>query len=923
MLCLGFFFPFPGLFSQSSSNSAYERCFKDGNRLYHQGKYDSAAVKFRCFLNPSPELVLLSDTPAAGQIISAQSEERVLKACLKISLCFIQLNRYDSAIYFLEQGLLIIKKTGFRDEKLLRDLCFQKANCLFLVEEYNKAIDFYCKALSCMHAGDPLMASAYMNLGDIYFITEDVDNAIDCYTKALVFSKNSSPGDGKKSADLFANLGAAYLKKNNTGKAFFYFTMAKKIYEQGGHYDSLALARLYINTGSACLKDNDLLNSLEYDRQALRYLGPRRTNFSGEILIIYKNAAAVFAKSGMDDSCFIYLSRALDLATGQDLPGKVETADLCRLLGNCKRNQKDLPAALVYYQRSITALVPGNNDGEDDIATVSANPVWLLEYCRILTDRAEVFWQYGSSHPGEKDMINRSFSDNLAALKLMKAISSGLGREGSKLVFNQDFTEVYTRVLNLGFVLMNAEDDRAKEMLFGFSEKCRTNVLLEIINEKMARHACGIPPDLLVKDSLIQSELACLNSNYFSGFPMTGKGDKHALLNSVLRISDLYQQHDSLVMEYEENYPAYYDMKYKDSHISLAEVRQKLGPEESLVEYFTGDTTLFIFLVSRNRSVVKKVRVDNEFHHGIRKYNQLLSGAEVENFSGISKMLYHNLIAPIKNSINKETKLIIIPDERLAMIPFETLVSDSSGMSGDHYLIRDFGICYHFSATLWGKSDDAGKNDPGTGKKSVSFTGYSPGFQSENKNLPFADEEILKVTQLLNDHGFRAVSVLHESATKEHFKKNTSAFEWIHLATHSEIDLENPERCGLLFTGNPGNKKEQPGNDLLYLGEIYNLKLHAGLVVMSACATGRGKIIRSEGAMALTRGFLYAGASNIVYSLWNVTDRHSRDFMVGFYQGLVSGLSYSAALRAEKLKMIADPATSLPTIWAPFVLLGR
>jgi CHAT domain-containing protein len=530
-------------------------------------------------------------------------------------------------------------------------------------------------------------------------------------------------------------------------------------------------------------------------------------------------------------------------------------------------------------------------------------------------------------HPEENDFIKRSFSDYLTSLKLLNMISKGFERESSKLIFNETSKEFYSRVLNIGFQDMDTRDEQEKEKLFGLSEKSRNNVLLETMNEKMAKTVSGIPEILLKKDCTIQAELTLLSTKYFSDPPLVTKDEQKTLINEVMRISDLYQEHDSLIKEFELNNPKYFEMKYGDSQVSLAEIRQKLDPDESLIEYFTGDSTLFIFLVSRDQVIVKKVIINDNFHASLKKYNRLLASADIQDYFRISKMLYHFLLAPVDNYLKNDRKLIFIPDEFLALVPFETLVSDTfatGGVTNNHYLVNDFEICYHYSATLWMKSVETAGDYRSGNNKPLNFIGYSPGFRLKNNNLPYADDEVIKVTCILKDHGVEAVSVLDDQATEEHFKKYTSSYSWIHLATHSQIDYSYPERSGLLFTEAHGLKRKRaPGNDILYLDEIYNLGLHADLVVLSACATGTGKIIKSEGTMALTRGFLYAGASNILYSLWNITDKNTRDFMIGFYTELVSGKSYSAALRAEKLKMISQPETSLPTIWAPYVLMGR
>ena len=75
--------------------------------------------------------------------------------------------------------------------------------------------------------------------------------------------------------------------------------------------------------------------------------------------------------------------------------------------------------------------------------------------------------------------------------------------------------------------------------------------------------------------------------------------------------------------------------------------------------------------------------------------------------------------------------------------------------------------------------------------------------------------------------------------------------------------------------------------------------------------------------MAMTRGFFYAGARNIVFSLWKVYDDATNRLMVGFYDNVIDGRTYTSSLRQAKLKMIADPSTAFPGKWGAFVLVGE
>ena len=99
------------------------------------------------------------------------------------------------------------------------------------------------------------------------------------------------------------------------------------------------------------------------------------------------------------------------------------------------------------------------------------------------------------------------------------------------------------------------------------------------------------------------------------------------------------------------------------------------------------------------------------------------------------------------------------------------------------------------------------------------------------------------------------------------------------------------------------------------------MKLQADLVVLSACETGLGKEVKGEGLMSLMRAFMYAGASSVVISLWNVNDESASDLMIRFYRNLKTGMSKGEALRQAQLETIND--NGFPFFWAPFILVGK
>lgn len=118
--------------------------------------------------------------------------------------------------------------------------------------------------------------------------------------------------------------------------------------------------------------------------------------------------------------------------------------------------------------------------------------------------------------------------------------------------------------------------------------------------------------------------------------------------------------------------------------------------------------------------------------------------------------------------------------------------------------------------------------------------------------------------------------LLGPDATEMSVKSETLVdYRYIHFAIHAMLDEQAPSRSGIVLSlVNMGTE-----DGVLRMSEIFNLQLNADLVVLSACRSGLGKMVRGEGMVAMTRGFLYAGAARVVVSLWEVNELAAPDFM--------------------------------------------
>jgi CHAT domain-containing protein/tetratricopeptide (TPR) repeat protein len=334
----------------------------------------------------------------------------------------------------------------------------------------------------------------------------------------------------------------------------------------------------------------------------------------------------------------------------------------------------------------------------------------------------------------------------------------------------------------------------------------------------------------------------------------------------------------------------------------------------------------------------------------------------VAAFATASNALYKTAVEPAASLVG-DKRVLVVADGALNYVPFEALVSASGGAdySALPYLVKTNEVVYAPSASVvavvrkqtvkrTGKSvllvaDPVfNSNDPRAKGATAAATGTAdtrglglasaltdvagtPASQTPATGLQLARltgtrteaEEIAKLTRA---SGGTADVWLDLQASEAGVQtKDLKNYAVMHIATHGLLDAERPQFTGLVLSL-VGNKT---GDGFLRTDEIFNLKLGAPLVMLSACETGLGKEKRGEGVIGLTRAFMYAGAPTVGVSLWSVADRSTADLMTDLYKRMLTGqgMSAVAAKRAAQQGMIAGKKYSAPFYWAPFVLVGE
>jgi CHAT domain-containing protein len=188
--------------------------------------------------------------------------------------------------------------------------------------------------------------------------------------------------------------------------------------------------------------------------------------------------------------------------------------------------------------------------------------------------------------------------------------------------------------------------------------------------------------------------------------------------------------------------------------------------------------------------------------------------------------------------------------------------------------------------------------------------------------LPATRREAAALVKLV-PRGQYKVALDFEASREAATSDELGQYRYVHFATHGFLNDHHPaELSGIVLS--LFNERGRPQDGFLRAHEIFNLKLKADVVVLSACQTGLGKEVRGEGLIGLTRGFMYAGTPRVVTSLWDVDDAATAELMVRFYRGmLIEKLRPAKALQAAQVSMLKEKRYGLPYYWAAFTLQGE
>ncbi len=466
------------------------------------------------------------------------------------------------------------------------------------------------------------------------------------------------------------------------------------------------------------------------------------------------------------------------------------------------------------------------------------------------------------------------------------------------------------------------------------SDWSRARALLDLLAEGRVDVRGEVSGRLAAEETALAQRLAGVRAE------LAAAADSTAVRSAQSELAQLAERRDRLAAGIRRENPRYASVRYP-VRLTAPQIQSLLGRETALLEYFLGAESAYLFVVTDREVTAYDLGGSSAIDSTVASLRQALErpgGKLLGSYRRQAARLYRLLLPggapPARN-------LLIVPDGSLHLLPFEVLLTDAAAaqrepLSKLPYLLRDHVISYVPSAAVLKELPPA--NRPRQRSAAAdSLVAYAPS-AADDAGCPAPPSAvagairpaILRLPPLRGSRReIEAIGALYRrgsvtlycgsAASKSNVLGNRAlaGAHHVHFAMHGISDAEHPELSGLVLW--PAGPRD---DGILGINDIFNLKLSADLVVLSACETGLGKRVSGEGLVGLARAFFYAGAPSLVVSLWQVSEDTAPDFMPDFYARLGRGDDKGEALRQAKLAMIAGERRAHPFYWAPFILSG-
>jgi CHAT domain-containing protein/Flp pilus assembly protein TadD len=968
---------------------------KAANRYSYNGQ---KTQRIKALINLT-EILLLADEnyeakKLATSILQLTSKEDTLAASAFHLLGRVEFNdaHFKEALNYFTKSLTIRKEKLPENHpeiaKSLQSIGItqsQLGQIDLAFENINTALNINNIALGENHLAT---AETLGNLGTIYSIKGENNRATKTIQKAIDIFKKENNEKQNIVVELYFQLGNAFINKDNYDLGLMNTQRGLTILEGLKGTEHPSRAPFLNNIGKIKTKSGNYMQALDFYHQALDLVEFHKGALHPDLAESNNNIAAVLHARGELDSALVFYKIALrinedvfdeshpkvaeswgnigDIYFELDMydqalafynnaftkyqdtyqSGHIALSKVEQQIGKTFLKKGGLKIALKHFQNSLNANVPFQYEVFDILKNPPEDKALDKNlFLSTLTLKAQTQTKLFLTN-NKITHLKLAYQNFLLCDQLIDEIRRSFIEYNDQLIFNRIASQVYEEAIYNCWVLKNqTEEIKYVEQAFYFSEKSKSNALLQSFSNDKALVFADIPDSLVVQEVSLKISISVIQK-YLTNALQTKDSVKTILAQE--RLLEAKGTYNQFVLQLENDYPHYYQLKYDNTVSTLEEVQNELKVGTTLIEFFAGEKQLFVFTINSNEIHIDHINKNQDYDNSVFSFRKSITNIEYithrdsiehawKTYTNHAHNFYNLLLKKPLNHFSKIDfkKLIIIPDGMLGYIPFEILFKEKPNTEQINYatlnyLLHQYSISYAFSSTmlvqqkgslLLNKKLNYGGFAPVYSSGKISDTSTLINYQYFKKgkyiDLPASRKGVEYIANLLDGSAF-----VGGQATESVFKDTSDHFDILHLAMHGVYDDKNPLNSNLAFT----QLKNSNEDNHLTAAELYNMDMNTELVFVGACNSGFGKINKGEGIMSLSRAFAYAGCPSIIMSLWSVPDDETATITNIFFKQLKNGTTKDIALRKAKLKYLTDsnvpPDRHHPLFWAGFVPIG-
>lgn len=836
--------------------------------------------------------------------------------------------------------------------------------------ENQQSLDFYEQALALcriLNERRPL-AHTLLNLGYTHTALGNMQEAFDYYKRALTLWR--STGHRRGEALTLTAIGQLYSRIGEKQEALNFFTQGTKLFRLMG--DRLWEATNSSSSAYSYLGLGELQRALSNYENALRLW--REVNYNQGVAFSLLYIGEVHYTQGNYRQALDYYQQALPIL--RDFKLRRAESYALRYIGRTYAALGEQRKALEYYHSALPLYrIGGDRQGEayllndlGDTQRMLNEQEQALEYYRqALGLNQTVGDRFGESQTHYHLALLELDQKNLtaacaqieAALNLSESLRAKVISQELRTSYSASIHQYYKLQMDVLMSLHRQQPALGYDALaLAASEKARARSLLELLAEARADLRQGVEPELLERERMLRQQL---NGKAERLMRLRGGTPKEAeLMAATQEVDTLAAQYDDVRAQIRARSPHYAALT-QPQPLDLAAIQASvLDDDTALLEYALGEQRSYVWAVTKQGIASYELAPRAQIEQSSRRFYDLLiarqpvAGETLKQRRGrlaesdaqyalVAAELSRLVLAPVAAQLGNR-RLLIVSEGALQYVPFAALPSPVQ--AGQPLIVEHEIVSLPSASTLAVLRNETSLREPAPkgvvaladpvfGKDDARFSAgiraRAAAGQRGTKAAATADADLAlprlpetrdEAEAILAVAPAGAARLVHGFAVNRALVTGPelSQYRIIHLATHGLLDSQHPALSGVALSRFDPRGQSQDG--FLRLHDIYNLKLPAELIVLSACNTALGQDVKGEGLIALTRGFMYAGAARVLASLWKVDDEATAELMKEFYQRLLqTRCSPAAALREAQLAMWRQGRA--PYHWAAFVLQGE